>query len=97
VRIVVASLFFGLDLPYVKEFIASIVGVVGFAYTLYRFGRRAGSDADRSRIVTLEDEKSAILKTRDELRDRFIELEQIVKDPRDFWLRSPSSIDLIEH
>ena len=93
----VESALFGLDLPYVKEFIAAIVGVVGFAYTFYRFGRIAGNASDRSNIATLKREKDEILQSRDELSDRFIDLDRTVKDPKDFWLRSPSSADLIEH
>ena len=93
----VASLEFGLNLPYVKEFVAAIVGVGGFAYTCYRFGRRAGNGADRARIKSLEDEAGTLRGSRDVLSARLLELERTVKDPKDFWLRSPSAGDLVEH
>jgi len=92
-----ASLLLGLDLPYVKEFVAAIVGVGGFAYTCYRFGRRAGNGADLGIIAALENDIKKIEASRDALSDRLVELERVVKDPRDFWLRTPSPGDLIEH
>ncbi len=93
----VASLEFGLNLPYVKEFIAAIVGVSGFAYTCYRFGKRAGNSADQARIKSLERDSEKLRKSRDELSARLLDLERTVKDPKDFWLRSPSNVDLTEH
>lgn len=93
----VAPLELGLNLPYVKEFIAAIVGVGGFAYTCYRFGKRAGNSADRSRIESLEHAGEKLRRSRDELGERLLELERTVKDPRDFWLRSPSEVDFVEH
>ncbi len=90
VRDVAPLIEVGLNLPYVKEFVAAIVGVGGFAYTCYRFGKRAGNGGDRVRIESLEQENQS-------LSARFEELERTVRDPRDFWLRSPSAVDLLEH
>jgi chromosome partitioning protein len=97
VRNVVASLELGLNFPYVKEFIAAIVSVGGFAYTCYRFGKRAGNNADRSVIKSLEHEGEMLRQSRDELGARLLDLERTVKDPKDFWLRSPSTVDLVQH
>lgn len=80
----------GLNLPYVKEFVAAIVGVGGFAYTFYKIGRRAGNGGDLAQIASLKQESQS-------LRERFQDLERTVKDPKDFWLRSPSTVDLVEH
>lgn len=93
----VASLELGLNLPYVKEFIAAIVGVTGFAYTCYRFGKRAGNSADRSVIKSLEQEGETLRQSRDELGARLLDLERTVKDPKDFWLKAPSTVDLVQH
>jgi len=87
----------GLSFPYIKEFVASIVGVVGFAYTFYRYGRRAGNRGDRLRIERSEQERDSALGARDEVAARLRELEATVKDPKDFWLKSPSTEDVVEH
>ena len=86
----------GLNLPYVKEFIAAIVAVAGFAYTCYRCGRRIGSEADRAEIEHLKSEIEVLDGTRASLGARLFELERVVKDPKDFWLRSPSPEQIAE-
>lgn len=75
----------GLDLnfPFMKELVASVVGVSGFAYTCYRVGRRAGNAGDKALLqqVTTENER---------FKTRLHSLETVIKDPQDFWLRSPA-------
>lgn len=80
----------GFSLPYVREFIAAIVGVGTFAYTFYKIGRRAGNRGDRVQIASLKEKAAS-------LNERFQELEKTVKDPKDFWLRAPSTADLVQH
>lgn len=82
-----------MDIPFVKEIIAAIVGVTGFAYTFYKYGRRAGSKGDQAIIATLRSEKADLEQRHGQATAKLKELNRVVSDARDFWLRPPSQTD----
>lgn len=83
----------GIDLPYVKELIVSIVGVTGFAYTCYKYGRRAGSKSDQAIIANLRQQFSDLEQQQHQSTAKLNELNRVVGDASDFWLRPPSQAD----
>lgn len=80
----------GFNIPFMKEIVASIAGIATFAFTIYSLGRRAGNKGDRTTIASLRRQIDKQESDRAGLAARLLELENTVKDPRDFWLRSPS-------
>jgi chromosome partitioning protein len=86
-----------LDLPLVKEVMAGIVTVVTFAYSCYRFGKQRGNATDKARITSLEANLSTLDKEHERITSRFVRLEKTIRDPRDFWLRSPKPEVLAAH
>lgn len=92
-----AGLNLGLDIPLVKEFIAGIVGVGTFAYSCYRFGRRSGNSEDKTKIEALRHSLSKLDGDHQLLSSRLRNLEDEVRDPQDFWLRTPDPQTLSAH
>jgi len=88
---------FGLDFPFVKEVMAGIVAVGSFAYTCYRAGKKRGNAGDKAQIASLERELTSLTDDRQRVTDRLVQLEDIVRDPQDFWLRSPDPKILANH
>lgn len=83
----------GIDIPFVKEIIVAIVGVTGFAYSCYKYGRRTGSKGDQAIIDRLREEKADLERRHDQSAAKLNELNRVVSDARDFWLRPPSETD----
>lgn len=87
----------GIDFAIWKEVVAGIVGVGGFAYTCYKFGRRAGSSADKALIADLRKELACSTGSKTELEDRLKRLDETVRDAKDFWFRTPEPSTLAQH
>lgn len=87
----------GLDIPFIKEAIATIVGFGGYTYSVYRYGRRAGNVSDKKAIDQLRSEKAQTASEIDRFKTRFAGLEEVVKAPQDFWLRTADPKTLAEH
>jgi cellulose biosynthesis protein BcsQ len=93
----VGSPQFGFDIPFIKEVIAGVVGVSGFAYSCYKYGRRAGSKSDKARIAMLTSDNKALGEQLEQFDKRFKSLEGVVKAPQDFWLRQVDQSVLADH
>ena len=89
--------FVGLDFPFVKEVMAGVVAVGSFAYTCYRAGKKKGNASDKAEIASLEQKLTALSDDRRRVTDRLAQLEDVVRDPQDFWLRSPDPKILADH
>jgi hypothetical protein len=89
--------FVGFDFPFFKEAVAALVGVPTFAYSCYRYGRYVGSSADKKIIENLREDLAKSGGESDKLKNRYAELERIVRDPRDFWIRDPDREVLAAH
>ena len=87
----------GLDIPFVKETVASIVGVGTFAYTCYRFGRRAGNAEDKDKIASLSTQLNTVEADSERVTTRLKMLEDTVRDPQDFWLRTVDANTFSSH
>lgn len=87
----------GLNIPFFKEAIGAVVGVSGFAYTWYRVGRHAGNSADAKIIEALRSDVAVIASQKESLARRFSNLENVVRDARDFWIRPPEPETLTKH
>lgn len=87
----------GFDFPFFKETIAALVGVPTFAYSCYRYGRHVGSSADKKIIDSLREDVTQAGGENEKFKSRYAELEGIVRDPRDFWIRNPDPETLAKH
>lgn len=92
-----AGIDLGFDIPLLKEFVAGIVGVGTFAYSCYRFGRRTGNSDDKAKIASLQHTLSTLDGHHQLLSSRLRNLEDEVRDPQDFWLRTPDPQTLSTH
>lgn len=84
----VVALPFEFNIPFFQEVVAALVAVPGFAWSCYAFGRRKGSKAHREVINRLESELESITADRNQLVRKFATFEDLVKDPRDFWIQN---------
>lgn len=80
---------FGMDLPFLKEVIAAVVGVSGFAYTCYKIGRRVGGKPFKQQAAGLQVNLENLNFDHQKVLERIRTLEATVRDPKDFWLRAP--------
>ncbi len=87
----------GLDVALIKSVMAGIVGVGTFAFTCFKFGKRSGSSKDKAQIAALNAELKKQNSDRQRVADRLHELEAVVRDPQDFWLRAPVAETLALH
>lgn len=88
---------FGMDLPFLKEVIAGVVGVFGFAYTFYKIGRRVASKPFQQENGLLQKSLEDLNFDYQKVLGRLRGIEDVIRDPRDFWLRAPDADDLAAH
>lgn len=77
-----------INFPFLKEIVGGIVGVGTFAYTCVKVGRKFGNTTDQATIASLNEQLNLLQSDSDRVTGRLNDLEDVVRDPQDFWLRT---------